>query len=230
MNTTEHHEHDDVIEVTDLRRVYGGDRRERGDLGVGGAFEAVRGVSFSVGRGELFALLGTNGAGKTSTVELLEGLAAPVGGRVRVLGHDPYEERAVVWPRIGVMLQEGGFPSELTVAETVRMWAGCTSVARPTAEALESRAGATVRRAGGSSSWIGQSGAAVSGGAVRSAVRGLAVDRLQAFPCRVDHLFANRRHVRPEGERRGWFRLVEIITGWGGGIGHGEAGAGRVGA
>ncbi|MET8408697.1 ABC transporter ATP-binding protein [Streptomyces sp. NPDC005195] len=122
MNTNEH---DDVIEVTDLRRVYGGD------------FEAVRGVTFAVGRGELFALLGTNGAGKTSTVELLEGLAPPAGGRVRVLGHDPYEERAAVRPRIGVMLQEGGFPSELTVAETVRMWAGCTSGARPTAEALD---------------------------------------------------------------------------------------------
>ncbi|MFC8199373.1 ABC transporter ATP-binding protein [Streptomyces sp. NPDC057298] len=119
MNTNEH-----VIEVTDLRRVYGGE------------FEAVRGVSFTVGRGELFALLGTNGAGKTSTVELMEGLAPPSGGQVRVLGHDPYTERALVRPRIGVMLQEGGFPSELTVAETVRMWAGCTSGARPESEAL----------------------------------------------------------------------------------------------
>ncbi|MEU9782282.1 ABC transporter ATP-binding protein [Streptomyces phaeochromogenes] len=119
MNTNEH-----VIEVTDLRRVYGGE------------FEAVRGVSFSVGRGELFALLGTNGAGKTSTVELLEGLAPPSGGQVRVLGHDPYTERAKVRPHIGVMLQEGGFSSELTVGETVRMWAGCTSGARPEREAL----------------------------------------------------------------------------------------------
>ncbi|WP_210582247.1 ABC transporter ATP-binding protein [Streptomyces sp. GESEQ-4] len=117
-------EHEHVIEVTDLRRVYGG------------GFEAVRGVTFSVARGELFALLGTNGAGKTSTVELLEGLAAPAGGRVRVLGHDPYADRAVVRPRTGVMLQEGGFPSELTVAETARMWAACTSGARPVDEAL----------------------------------------------------------------------------------------------
>ncbi|MFF3821070.1 ATP-binding cassette domain-containing protein [Streptomyces bluensis] len=117
--------HKDVIEVTDLRRVYGG------------GFEAVRGITFSVGRGELFALLGTNGAGKTSTVELLEGLAPPAAGRVRVLGHDPYKERVAVRPHIGVMLQEGGFPSELTVAETVRMWAGCTSGARPVEEALE---------------------------------------------------------------------------------------------
>ncbi|MEU9100502.1 ABC transporter ATP-binding protein [Streptomyces sp. NPDC048361] len=115
----------DVIEVEELRRSYAG------------GFEAVSGISFSVARGELFALLGTNGAGKTSTVELLEGLAAPSGGRVRVLGHDPYTERAAVRPRTGVMLQEGGFPAELTVAETVRMWAGCTSGARPVGEALE---------------------------------------------------------------------------------------------
>ncbi|MFJ4202241.1 ABC transporter ATP-binding protein [Streptomyces sviceus] len=122
MNTDEH-EH--VIEVTGLRRVYGG------------GFEAVRGISFSVARGEVFALLGTNGAGKTSTVELLEGLARPTDGRIRVLGHDPYTERAAVRPRSGVMLQEGGFPSELTVEETTRMWAGCVSGARPPLEVLE---------------------------------------------------------------------------------------------
>ncbi|MGW6568497.1 ATP-binding cassette domain-containing protein [Streptomyces sp. NPDC054975] len=115
----------DVIVAEGLRRRYSG------------GFEAVNGVSFTVPRGEIFALLGTNGAGKTSTVELLEGLAAPSGGTVRVLGHDPYRERAAVRPRIGVMLQEGGFPSDLTVAETVRMWAGCTTGARPAAEALE---------------------------------------------------------------------------------------------
>ncbi|MGW2212358.1 ABC transporter ATP-binding protein [Streptomyces sp. NPDC001781] len=124
--------HDPVIEVTGLRRVYGS------------GFEAVRGITFSVARAEIFALLGTNGAGKTSTVELLEGLAAPSGGRVRVLGHDPRTERAAVRPRTGVMLQEGGFPADLTVTETVRMWAGCTSGARPEGEALE-RVGLTGR-------------------------------------------------------------------------------------
>lgn len=124
---------DSAIHVTELRRRYG---RPSGPSSAQG-YEAVRGVSFSVEHGELFALLGTNGAGKTSTVELLEGLAAPTGGQVRVLGRDPYRERAEVRPRIGVMLQEGGFPSELTVSETVRLWAGCTSGARPVGEALE---------------------------------------------------------------------------------------------
>ncbi|MFI1394679.1 ABC transporter ATP-binding protein [Streptomyces sp. NPDC020681] len=117
--------HEYVIEAEALRRRYAG------------GFEALAGISFAVARGEIFALLGTNGAGKTSTVELLEGLTAPDGGRVRVLGHDPYRERAAVRPRIGVMLQEGGFPSDLTVAETARMWAGCTTGARPTRQALE---------------------------------------------------------------------------------------------
>ncbi|GGJ43329.1 ABC transporter ATP-binding protein [Streptomyces brasiliensis] len=135
-------EHEHVIEVTGLRRVYGG------------GFEAVRGIDFSVARGEIFALLGTNGAGKTSTVELLEGLAPPSGGRVRVLGHDPHRERAAVRPRTGVMLQEGGFPSELTVTETVRLWAGCTSGARPEREALAlvgltGRAGVRVKQLSG---------------------------------------------------------------------------------
>ncbi|MEU5169076.1 MULTISPECIES: ABC transporter ATP-binding protein [Streptomyces] len=112
-----------VIETVGLKRSYRG-------------FDAVRGIDFTVARGELFALLGTNGAGKTSTLELLEGQATPTGGTVRVLGHDPFRDRASVRHRMGVMLQEGGFPPELTVLETVRMWAGCTTGARPVDEAL----------------------------------------------------------------------------------------------
>ncbi|MGC3954438.1 MAG: ABC transporter ATP-binding protein [Propionicimonas sp.] len=85
-------------------------------------FEAVRGVDLTVGRGELFALLGTNGAGKTSTVELVEGLAAPSGGSIRVFGHDPVAERRLVRHRTGVVLQSSGFPPSLTVAELARTW------------------------------------------------------------------------------------------------------------
>ncbi|MER6299183.1 ABC transporter ATP-binding protein [Kitasatospora sp. NPDC001539] len=136
---------DSVIEVTGLHRHYGG-----GTTG----YHAVRGVDLTVGRGELFALLGTNGAGKTSTLEVVEGLAAPTGGSVRVLGLDPFTERAAVRPRIGIMLQEGGFPGELTAAETGRAWAGMTSGARPVAEVLElvglgHRAGVRVKQLSG---------------------------------------------------------------------------------
>ena len=113
-----------VIEVSGLTRRYSG------------GFEAVRGISFEVERGEMFALLGTNGAGKTSTVEVVEGLSRPAAGSVSVLGHDPFRERSVVRPRIGVMLQEGGFPPDLTVAEATKMWAGTLTSPRPVDEAL----------------------------------------------------------------------------------------------
>jgi ABC-2 type transport system ATP-binding protein len=69
---------------------------------------AVDGISFEVARAETYALLGPNGAGKTTTVEILEGLRRPTGGRVSVLGLDPFANRNDLQPAIGVMLQEGG--------------------------------------------------------------------------------------------------------------------------
>ncbi len=53
-----------------------------------GAIEAVRGVSFEVAEGEITALIGSNGAGKTSTLLAVSGLLKPAGGRVRFLGDD----------------------------------------------------------------------------------------------------------------------------------------------
>ena len=102
------------------------------------AFDAVRGVSFTVQQGDLFALLGTNGAGKTSVVELLEGLATPYQGTIRLFGElDPIKDRAQIRPRTGTMLQEGGFIPQLTVAESIQMWADLSSRPRPVLEALE---------------------------------------------------------------------------------------------
>ncbi|MEU2628029.1 ABC transporter ATP-binding protein [Kitasatospora sp. NPDC007106] len=112
-----------AVEVRDLHRRYGD-------------YEAVRGVSFTVARGELFALLGTNGAGKTTTLEVLEGYGPPSSGTVRVFGLDPYAQGPEVRRRTGVMLQEGGFFKELTVAETVDSWRGFLTGPRPTAEVL----------------------------------------------------------------------------------------------
>lgn len=133
-----------VIQVERLTRRYAGRP----------GYEAVRGIDFAVRRGELFALLGTNGAGKTSTLEVLEGLAQPTSGTVRVLGHDPYRDRRTVQPRIGIMLQDRGFAADLTVAETTKMWTGTLSRPRPVGEILElveltSRAGVRVRQLSG---------------------------------------------------------------------------------
>ena len=112
-----------AVEVVDLRRRYGD-------------FEAVRGISFEVHPGEVFALLGVNGAGKTSALEVLEGLARPDGGTVRILGADPRRDHAAVRPHLGVLLQSSGLPGDLTVGETVTTWARTLTTPRPVEEAL----------------------------------------------------------------------------------------------
>lgn len=94
-------------------------------------FEAVKGIDLTVRHGEVFALLGTNGAGKTSTVELIEGLGAPTAGTIEVLGHDPIRERNVIRPRTGVVLQNSGFPPALTAREIAKMWHGTLSSPLP---------------------------------------------------------------------------------------------------
>lgn len=88
-----------------------------------GDFEAVKNISFEVRSGELYALLGTNGAGKTSALEVIEGHRPPTSGSVRVLGNDPRDRKATR-PRMGIMLQESGFSPDLTVRETVRLIGG----------------------------------------------------------------------------------------------------------
>jgi len=124
-----------AVEVRGLRRRYAGSGRRRSG-GAAPGFEAVRGVDLEVRRGELLALLGTNGAGKTSTLEVVEGLAPATGGTVRVLGLDPYADRARLRPRIGIMLQEGGFPGALTVAEMATLWHRTLVRPRSVTEAL----------------------------------------------------------------------------------------------
>ncbi|GAA1228452.1 ABC transporter ATP-binding protein [Prauserella halophila] len=96
-----------VIDVERLNLVYG-------------EFHAVKNLTFQVRRGEFYALLGTNGAGKTSTLEVVEGHRTPASGTVRVFGRNP-RDRAAVRPHMGIMLQESGFSPDLTVAESVRI-------------------------------------------------------------------------------------------------------------
>ncbi|MBC7273124.1 MAG: ABC transporter ATP-binding protein [Streptomyces sp.] len=96
-----------VIDVDRLNLKYGG-------------FHAVKDLSFQVEKGELYALLGTNGAGKTSTLETVEGHRTADSGTVRVFGCSPRDRRAVR-SRTGIMLQESGFSPDLTVKESVQL-------------------------------------------------------------------------------------------------------------
>jgi ABC-2 type transport system ATP-binding protein len=97
---------------------------------------AVRGIDLSISQGEIFALLGPNGAGKTTTVEILEGYRARDGGEVTVLGEDPGRHRGRLKSRIGIVLQSTGVDRYLTVAETIRMFAGYYPHPRPVDEVI----------------------------------------------------------------------------------------------
>ena len=76
-----------------------------------GSTIAVDGVTWSAAAGQVTALLGANGAGKTSTIEVCEGYLAPTAGQIRVLGVDPTSDQVELRSRVGVMLQQGGVPS-----------------------------------------------------------------------------------------------------------------------
>jgi ABC-2 type transport system ATP-binding protein len=103
-----------------------------------GAVQAVRGVSFTVGHGEIFALLGPNGAGKTSTLEILEGFRRRDAGQVDVLGCDPGDRTAgrALRERIGLVLQDIAVEPYLTVRETIARNAGYYPAPRDTGEVI----------------------------------------------------------------------------------------------
>ncbi len=70
-------------------------------------------------------------------METLEGHRRPSGGRVSLLGMDPYRQRRTLRSRVGIMVQESGFVGDLTVAETVRLWRSLSSHTEDPAEKLE---------------------------------------------------------------------------------------------
>lgn len=88
-----------------------------------GATTAVDGVSLTVRSGRVLALLGNNGAGKTSLLQVCEGFRRADGGRVRVLGLDPTDDHDALMPRLGIMLQSGGVYPWATAGEILRLFA-----------------------------------------------------------------------------------------------------------
>jgi ABC-2 type transport system ATP-binding protein len=85
---------------------------------------AVDHVSLVAPRGRILALLGHNGAGKTSLLEVCEGFRRPDAGRARILGRDPVAEHDELMPRIGIMLQSGGVYPWATAGEILELFAG----------------------------------------------------------------------------------------------------------
>ncbi len=113
-----------AVDVRGLRKAYG-------------EHEAVRGITFSIAEGEVFCLLGPNGAGKTTTIEILEGYRRRDAGEVTVLGLDPQRRDRELRERIGVVLQHSETWPNLTVAETLRVYAGYYRQSRPVDEVID---------------------------------------------------------------------------------------------
>jgi ABC-2 type transport system ATP-binding protein len=89
-----------------------------------GSFTAVNGVSFEVGRGEIFGFLGPNGSGKTTIIKALCGLLHPSEGTGRIMGMDIRKDAAEIRRRVGYMSQKFGLYEDLTVAENIAFYAG----------------------------------------------------------------------------------------------------------
>ena len=88
-----------------------------------GALTAVSDVSFDVQPGEMFGLIGPDGAGKTTTIRLLCGLLHADGGSVRVLGHDPVREHAAVTRSVGYLSQRFSLYGDLSIDENIAFFA-----------------------------------------------------------------------------------------------------------
>src|SRR6266851_1649588 len=112
-----------AIAVTDLTKRFGD-------------FVAVDRLTFEVGQGEVFGFLGSNGAGKSTTIRMLCGLLAPTSGTALVGGVDVSRDPEGVKRRIGYMSQRFSLYEQLTVDQNIRFFGGIYGLAR---EVLETR-------------------------------------------------------------------------------------------
>jgi len=94
-----------------------------------GAITAVEGVSFTVGRGEMFGLIGPDGAGKTTTLRTILGLLHPTAGTVKTCGLDPSRQRRALSSAVGYLSQKFSLYGDLSVDENISFFAAIHDVA-----------------------------------------------------------------------------------------------------
>jgi ABC-2 type transport system ATP-binding protein len=94
-----------------------------------GATKALDAVTLDVQRGEMFGLIGSDGAGKTTAIRLMCGLLHADAGTIRVLGHDPVKQHRALTERIGYLSQRFSLYGDLTIDENVAFFAEIHGVA-----------------------------------------------------------------------------------------------------
>ncbi len=111
-----------MIEVADLRKFYGD-------------FEALQGITFSVGKGEIVGFLGPNGAGKTTTMKILTGYISATSGRFAIAGHDGFENSLEVRRNIGYLPENAPMYPDMGIVEYLQFICEIRRVPRATRRA-----------------------------------------------------------------------------------------------
>jgi ABC-2 type transport system ATP-binding protein len=125
LRQVEHQEADGALSVSTMNRDHDGPAIEaEGLIRDFGSFRAVDHVTFRVQPGEIFGLLGANGAGKTTVIKMLTGIMPPTGGEGRVAEADMKTAGNAIKERIGYMSQAFSLYLDLTVVENIRLFAG----------------------------------------------------------------------------------------------------------
>lgn len=116
-----------AVDVRGVGKVFNASSRE--------PVPALHDVSLTIQRGEIVGLLGTNGAGKTTPIDLILGLTSPTSGTINVLGTSPKE--AAKTGRIGAVMQSGGLLPDITVKETLELLGAAFPSHRPLKDIIE---------------------------------------------------------------------------------------------
>ena len=93
-----------TIQISGLSKSYAGNK-------------VIENLSLSVAAGEVYGLLGANGAGKSTTIECILGTRDADSGTVRILGLNPWENRKQLFEQVGVQFQESNYPDKIKVRE-----------------------------------------------------------------------------------------------------------------
>ena len=95
-----------------------------------GAVTAVDALTFDIRAGEMFGLIGPDGAGKTTTIRLMGGLLRPDSGRIALLGRDPVADHRAITGEVGYLSQRFSLYGDLTIDENVAFFAEIHGVGR----------------------------------------------------------------------------------------------------